>query len=101
MSEKKPRRIGVFGRWIIFWGASMFVLFLAAARYDVLTHVFGSKFDSYALLGIACLLWIISRILFDRIPQKLALLIGIIGWILTFSFSYYWYCFGPGAFGHH
>ena len=101
MTEKYPKGIGPFGRWIIFWGMAMFVLILAAAKHDVITRIFGPKFDSYAPLGIAVFLWIISRILYDKIPSKLAFWIGTIGWILTFTFAYYWYCVGPGSFGYH
>ena len=100
MNEKYPYGLGVFGRWIIFWGASMFFLLLVAVNHKSLTQIFGPKLDSYVLLGVAVILWVISSIFFDRLPQKFALIIGIIGWILTFSLAFYWYCFGPGAFGH-
>jgi hypothetical protein len=100
MNQKYPYGIGPFGRAIIFWGAAMFFLLLAGIRHDLLTRAFGPKLDSYVLLGIATVLWIVSSLLFDRISKKLSLLIGVIGWLPTFSLAFYWYCFGPGAFGH-
>jgi hypothetical protein len=78
----------------------MFIVALACANHKILTHVFGPRLDSYVLLGIVTVLWLVSRILIDRIPWKLAFWIGVIGWFFFFSFSYYWYWFGPGAFGH-
>jgi hypothetical protein len=99
MNNKYPHGMGPFGRWIVFWGVSMFFLALATVNHDLLTHAFGSRLDSYVLLGIAVILWMVSSVLIDRIPSHWVIRIGIIGWILTFALLGWYYLFGPGAFG--
>ena len=79
----------------------MFILALATIKHELLERVLGPKAGAYGLLGIATVLWIISRVLIEYIPPRLVIIVGVIGWILTFSLLYWFYCFGPGAFGHH
>jgi len=101
MNDKSPYGIGSFGRWWIFSGASMFVMALAMSKWPLLDYIFGQKASPYVFLGICGIVTIISLVLYDYIPKRLVIPIGIIGWILTLSFLCWFFCFGPGAFGHH
>jgi hypothetical protein len=92
--------IGPGGRWMIFWGAPGFVIAIIACKWPLLNYVIGSKAAPYVFCGIVMLLAAINCILIDRIPKKLVVPIGIVGWILTVSLLYWFFVFGPGSFDH-
>jgi hypothetical protein len=101
MLKKRYRSsLGPFVFGVVFWGAGMFILTLAFTQFEALTRLFGREPD-YILLGLTAILMIVSMILLERIPKRVAILAGTIGWALTFLLAYYWCWFGPDAFGHH
>ena len=71
--KKRPRpSVGPFVVGIVFWGAGMFILTLGFAQFDALTRLFGRGPD-YVLLGLTAVLMIVSVILLERIPKKVAI----------------------------
>ena len=99
MNKGSRPSVGPFGVGVVFWGAGMFILTLATTQHDALARFLGPEID-YIFLGLLAILMIVSMILLERIPKKVAILAGTIGWILTFLLAYYWCWFGPDAFGH-
>jgi hypothetical protein len=102
MSAQHPHGIGPAGRWYIFSG----IPFAAVAIFQTaiapsLDHFVGQRADSYVDLLIIAAIVVAALILYDHVPQKLVLPLGIVGWIIAFSLLYWYFWFGPGAFGHH
>jgi len=85
---------------MIFWGAPSFVIAIIVCKAPLLEYIVGSKAAIYVFWGIGIVLAIINGLLIDRIPPKLVIPIGIVGWILTASLLYWFLVFGPGSFGH-
>jgi hypothetical protein len=93
--------IGRTGRMRIFSGAPFSVI-------TTLMFFFGERFlnkvgnttGAYLGLGIFLVIVATGLFLYDRIPEKLVIPIGIIGWLLTL-FLFVWFSFwGSGTFGH-
>lgn len=56
----------------------------------------------YVLFGAMGVLIILGPILYYYVvPARWVLPLGIAGWITTFSWTFWYFWFGPGVFGHH
>ncbi|MDE3067537.1 MAG: hypothetical protein KGJ60_08295 [Verrucomicrobiota bacterium] len=106
MNSKYPYGLGPGGKWLIFS-----VAFWAVATI-IFTSVGFGRFDEMELrIGTAatlCVIWgtitgigIVAMIVYSRLSQQLAMWLGVIGWIVTVSLGYWFFGFGPGAFGHN
>jgi hypothetical protein len=92
-------KIGPLGTGVIYWGVPMTIFTVIVVHLEALVRLFGSYGGAYALLGIAVVLMIVFRLLRSRISKRTAVVAGMIGWLVSISFAFWWYCWGPGAFG--
>jgi hypothetical protein len=67
----------------IYLGAPMFVIAVLALFMERLPRLVGESAFPYVALGIALAVIAISLFLYDRIPQRFIIPIGIVGWILA------------------
>lgn len=100
--EVEKKYVGLGGRIQIYMGVPIFfIAIFVAPFFDKLITKFGSATGSYMELGMMLVILAVCLYLYARIPEKIIIPIGIIGWILTLAIIL-WHCsFGPGAWGHH
>jgi len=96
--EIEKKYIGLGGRVKIFLGAPVFVMALLARFFEGLLDKVGAAMGAYIALGIALVIIAVSLVLYDRIPAKFIIPIGIIGWMLTLSMILWFFLLRPGAF---
>jgi hypothetical protein len=92
--------ISLFGRFCIYWGATMPIVALIIVNLQYVSKPFGDTCAGYFMLAATTLQWIFSRITMDRLSTKTILIVGIIGWLIAFAILFYYYTFGGGAFGN-
>ena len=105
MNEKNLFRIGPSGRWLVFSGVP--VAFIAIVMASTLRHglneipkIVGETAAPYLVfftpvaIGIACM------VLYEHIPKRMVIPLGIAGWVIGLSLLYWYFWFGPGATGH-
>jgi len=97
MKENYPKGIGPTGRWLIFSGANWAVvaLFICASRS--LEPVVGERSWPYVIYGTPGIIVIASAVLYDHIPSRLIVPVGLIGWAFAVSLLLWYFWFGPGA----
>jgi hypothetical protein len=83
--EIERKYVGPGGRGRIYFGAPLFVMALLAQHFERLLDKVGARTGVYVALGICLVIFAVSLVLYDRIPPKLVVPIGIIGWLLTLS----------------
>jgi hypothetical protein len=93
-------KIGPYGVGILYTGVPAIFLVVIGVHLDELCRLFGNHGGAYAFVGITMALGIIFLFVRFRISKRTAMIAGTVGWLITFSFAFWWYCFGPGAFGH-
>ncbi len=82
--------VGVGGRLDIYFGAPVFIIVvLGKLLFEKLLHVAGLKIGIWIVFGIALAIITVSLLIHDRIPAKLRIPIGIIGWLLTISIIFW------------
>jgi hypothetical protein len=102
VNEKYPHGIGPAGRWLIFAGVPMAIIFIFfTATESSLDRIVGQNAEPYIDLFVIAAIVISCKILYDHFPKWLIIPIGIAGWIIGLSVIYWYSWFGPGAFGHH
>ncbi|HXR03560.1 MAG TPA: hypothetical protein VN836_02500 [Verrucomicrobiae bacterium] len=102
MSKQYPYGIGPGGRFMIFSGVPGFgVAIVLTCAYDPMEHLVGQDASPYVMVGIIITLYVVSMFLSNYLPKRFVIPVGIVGWALMLSLLYWYYCFGPGAFGHH
>lgn len=102
MKEKYPQGIGPAGRWYIFSGIPFAVIAIFhTTTGNLVDRIFGEKISPYVDLFIIAAIAIAALALYDDFQKRLIILFGIIGWIISFSLLYWYFWFGPGAFGHN
>ena len=102
--EVEQAFIGGWGRARIETGFPMFfvaLFLLVIPGYDKLAHIVGERAAAYVLLAVIMIICGISLYFYERIPKRLVLPIGFLGWILLVGLTCWYGWFGPGAFGHH
>ncbi len=92
--------IGPGGRFFIFSGVPTFGVAVLVCIQEPLIRAVGLKASICIGLGMVMAFYSISMFLSNYIPKRFIIPLGIIGWILTLSLLYWFFCFGPGAFGH-
>ena len=90
--------VGYRGGVRIYFGAPVFVIGLAAPFFERLLNRLGTETGTYVALGAALAVIAASLFLYDRIPAKYIIPIGIIGWLLTLSMVVWFAFLRPGAF---
>jgi hypothetical protein len=96
--EIEKKYVGLGGRLQIFLGAPVFVMALLVRFFERLLDKAGGSTGAYVALGIILVMVAVSLVLYDRIPAKLIIPIGVIGWMLTFSMMLWFFLFRSGAF---
>jgi len=102
MNKMHPNGIGPGGRWLIFAGVPTII----TALFFMITDHFSGRLISpnvepytNALIPLAVVIG--SMALYDCVPQRLVIPLGIAGWVLGLSLLYWYFWVGLGAFGHH
>lgn len=89
----EKRCVGRRGRLQIYLGAPLFVVNAATPLLDVLSHHYGDRIAIYGFFGFFLAVMAVSLFLYDRIPEKFIIPIGIVGWLLivllAVGFSFY------------
>ena len=85
----------------VFVAAFLIYSVITGQGSDWLERKFGIGPSLWIIWGGIGSVFIVAYILFDYISNRLAMTLGIIGWIITVSSLLWFYWFGPGAFGHH
>jgi hypothetical protein len=98
MNEK---HIGPGGRFMIFSGVPTFGVAVLICVQDWVERLVGQNASPYVTFGVIAILFVLSMVLSNRIPERLIIPIGIISWVLTVLLVLWFSWFGPGAFGHH
>jgi hypothetical protein len=102
LNKQYPYGIGPAGRWYIFSGIPVAIIALFHTTVEQsLDQLFGEKISPYLDLFIIALIAISALVLYDYFPKRLVIPLGIAGWIISLSLLYWYFWFGPGAFGHH
>jgi hypothetical protein len=87
------RFMGKSGRETIYLGVPMLVIAACAPLLEPLSHHFGDRIAIYSYYGFALVVIAVSLLLYDRIPERFIISVGVIGWLLfvlmTFGFWYY------------
>jgi hypothetical protein len=96
-----PFSIDEKGRFTIFFGVTAVGCVVILCRGEAIAHIVGEKFYPYVFSG-AMIIWIVvGMILYNCVSKRWHIPLGIAGWITSFSLAFWYYWFGPGAFGHH
>ena len=86
--EVEKKYIGQTGRMKIYMGAPVFVIVVIDGLFfESFLNTFGSAIGACIGLGIALAIIAVSLFLYDLIPEKFIIPIGIIGWLLTLSMA--------------
>jgi len=107
MNNKSPHGIGPAGRWLIFAGiptAILAILLVSTLHHGLnksLVQAVGEKALPYVIVFTPVAIGIIGMVLYDYCPKRLLIPLGIFGWVVGLSLIYWYFWFGPGAFGHH
>jgi hypothetical protein len=72
-------------------------MILLTPLFEQLPRPFGEKYFVYVALGIVLAITAVSLFLYDRIPKRFIIPIGIVGWMLILSLVIWFFFFGPGA----
>jgi hypothetical protein len=106
MKHKNPQVIGRPGHWIIFLGvavAILGVLLTATLRHGLrqLPRIVGETSAPYIVFFTPVVIGALVYAVYQYLPKRAAIPLGIVGWVLGLSLIYHYFWFGPGAFGHH
>lgn len=96
--EIERKYVGLGGRLQIFLGAPVFVMALFVRFFERLLDKAGGSIGTYVALGIILVMVAVSLVLYDRIPAKLVIPIGVIGWMLTLSMMLWFFLLRSGVF---
>jgi hypothetical protein len=97
VSEKHPYGLTATGYWLIFLGVPWLAGAILFCNWRLLQHSVGEQALPYVLycapvaVGVGCM------VLFNWLPKRIIVPVGVICWLLTFTllFRYFWY--DPGA----
>jgi hypothetical protein len=107
MNQKYPHGIGPAGRSLILGGvpvAITSILLASTLRHGLepgLANAVGEKALPYFVFFTPVVIGLGSITLEKYYPKQLAIFFGIAGWVTGLSVLYWYFWFGPGAFGHH
>jgi hypothetical protein len=104
MNSKYPYGLGPGGKWLVFSGAFWAVVTISFTsvgfeRFGQMERKIGTGPSLCIIWGIVTAILIVAMIVYGRLSQRLAMWIGVIGWIVTISLGYWFFGYGPGAFG--
>jgi hypothetical protein len=85
-AELEEKYVGQFGRLKIYFGVPIFIMAAIAMLtplFKALERNVGPSVAPYVMLGIALIILAAAWALYDHIPKRFIIPIGIIGWMLT------------------
>jgi hypothetical protein len=105
-SGNYTKGIGPSGRWLIFSGipvATLAVLLVSTLHHGLnqIPKIVGETSAPYVVFFTPVVIGIGGMVLYEHFPKRLVIPLGIAGWIIGLSLIYWYFWFGPGAFGHH
>jgi hypothetical protein len=85
MSQRRIEKeyVGRRGRLRIYAGAPLFIVGAFAPVLEILSNRFGDRIAIYSYFVFILLIIAASLFLYDRIPNRFIIPIGIIGWLLV------------------
>ena len=106
MNKKNPNGIGPVGRWSIFFGipvALLAILLVSTLHHGLnqIPKIVGEAAAPYVVFFTPVIIGIVGMVLYEHFPKRLVIPLGIVGWIVGLSLIFWYFWFGPGAFGHH
>jgi hypothetical protein len=104
MKSNDPQGVGPLGRWPIFFGVPMAILGLllvTTMRKGFRATAFGQDAEPYIIFFTPIIVGLLGYSLYKLLPRRLIIPLGIVGWAIGLSLIYWYFWFGPGAFGHH
>jgi hypothetical protein len=100
VAELEKKYVGWGGRLDIYVGFPVLVAALLTPLFGRLSKLVGQKYDVYVIVGIIFAIIGTYLYLLNWMPKKWALPMGIAGWLITLALVFWFFFFGPGAFGH-
>lgn len=107
MSRKPSDKIGPSGRWFIFCGvpvAGLAILIVSTLRHGLepgLANAVGENALPYVVFFTPVAIGVMGMVLYEYFPKRLVIPVGVTGWIVGLILLYWYFWFGPAAFGHH
>lgn len=96
--EIERKYVGPSGCARIYFGAPLFVMALLSQYFERLLDKLGAKMGVYVALGVCLAIVAVSLVLYQRLPPKFVVPIGIMGWMLTLSMILWFSLFRSTAF---
>jgi len=97
LNMEHPFSIDEKGRFAIFFGVTAVGCIVILCRAEVIARIVGEKLLPYVFTG-AMIIWIVvGMILYNYVPKRWHIPLGIAGWITSFSLAFWYFWFGPGA----
>lgn len=100
LDTKHPFKISEGGRRGLFFGIPAIGFGILMCKAEVIAHAVGERAYPYVYFGMFILLAVIGMVLYNHVPKRWIIPLGISGWVTTFSLTFWYFWFGPGAFGH-
>jgi hypothetical protein len=97
LDAKHPFSIDAKGRFTIFFGVPAIGFAALMCDGDTIVHTVGEKAYPYVFYGAMIVFAVVGMILYNFVPKRWVLPLGIAGWITTFSWTFWYFWFGPGA----
>jgi len=97
LDTEHPFSIGEIGRRNIFIGLPAIGLAALMCSGESIPRIVGEKAYPYVFFGAMGVFAVVGIILYNIVPRKWILPLGIAGWITTFSWIFWYFLFGTGA----
>jgi hypothetical protein len=97
LDMKHPFTITEGGRRGLFSGIPAIGFIVLMGRGEAIAHFVGEKAYPYVFFGTFIPLALVGMILYNCVPKRWVIPLGIAGWITSFSLAYWYFWFGPSA----
>jgi hypothetical protein len=96
--DKKPDYLGRSGRWLIFAGLPMMLVAVLFVCFENnLERKVGTRAFPYFLYFTPLVILVAGQLVYEHLPKRLLIPLGVIGWIVTASVLCWFFWIGPGA----
>ena len=100
MDTRHPFKVGEGGRRGIFFGVPAMLCAVLMCTGEQVAGIVGERAWPYVIYGFGAVFAVGGMLLYNHVPRRLVIPLGIAGWIFSFSLIYWFILFGPGALGH-
>ena len=105
MTNQHSNRIGRPGYWLLFSGipfAIGAILFVFVELHHIIPERLRNQNMSIYIFFFTPVVIVLGfRILYQVFPKKMIIPCGVLGWMIGLCTLYWFFWFGPGAWGHH